>query len=226
MAIELIAKIKQKNNGNFFLVDAADIEIEGQALTTYLENFSTNNNSIQTALEGINTKITAAEGKITTLESTVSGHTTTIGQLQTTIAGLPKINDTSATATSLYSSSKVEDLITTAKQAVKDDLLGGAGSAYDTLKELADLIQTNQSAIDALESIAAGHIRFDQAQSLTDEQKTQARGNIGALGSGDLTSINGSISTLQSDLSALKTSLGTIDTNYVAIFEAALQESA
>lgn len=28
MAIELIAKIKQKNNGNFFLVDAADIEMK------------------------------------------------------------------------------------------------------------------------------------------------------------------------------------------------------
>lgn len=226
MAIELIAKIKQKNNGNFFLVDAADIEIEGQALTIYLENFSTNNDSIQTALEGINTKITAAEGKITTLESTVGGHTATIGELQSTIAGLPKINDTSATATSLYSSSKVEDLITAAKQTVKNDLLGGAGSAYDTLKELADLIQTNQSAIDALESIAAGHVRFDQAQTLTDGQKTQARQNIGALGSADLTSINGSINTLQSDLGALKTSLGTIDTDYVAIFEAALQESA
>ena len=101
-------------------------------------------------------------------------------------------------------------------------MLGGAGSAYDTLKELADLIQTNQSAIEALESIAAGHVRFDQAQSLNETQKTQARTNIGALGSGDLTSINGSISTLQSDLGALKTSLGTIDTDYVAIFEAAL----
>lgn len=126
----------------------------------------------------------------------------------------------------MYSSSKVEDLITAAKQAVKNDLLGGAGSAYDTLQELATLIQTNQSAIDALEAIAAGHVRFDQAQTLTDGQKTQARQNIGALGSGDLTSINGSISTLQSDLGALKTSLGTIDTDYVAIFEAALQESA
>lgn len=174
----------------------------------------------------IHTKTTVAEGKITILESTVGGHTTTIGELQTTVASLPKINNTSATATSLYSSSKVEDLITAAKQAVKNDLLGGAGTAYDTLKELADLIQTNQSAIDALESIAAGHVRFDQAQTLTEEQKTQARENIGALGSADLTSINQSVSTLQTDLSALETSLGTIDTDYVAIFEAALQESA
>ena len=33
MAIELIAKIKQKNNGTFYLVDAEDIEYNGKALT-------------------------------------------------------------------------------------------------------------------------------------------------------------------------------------------------
>ena len=36
MAIELIAKIKQKNNGDFFLVDAADVELNGKPITEYL----------------------------------------------------------------------------------------------------------------------------------------------------------------------------------------------
>ena len=39
---------------------------------------------------------------------------------------------------------------------VKDDLLNGAGAAYDTLKELGDLIDENKDAIDALEEIASG----------------------------------------------------------------------
>lgn len=39
---------------------------------------------------------------------------------------------------------------------VKNELLNGAGGAYDTLKELGDLIDTNTDAIDALEQIAAG----------------------------------------------------------------------
>lgn len=44
MAIELISKIKQKNSGQFFLVDAADIDIksggDGSAYPdTSLENF-------------------------------------------------------------------------------------------------------------------------------------------------------------------------------------------
>ena len=39
---------------------------------------------------------------------------------------------------------------------VKNDLLNGAGDAYDTLKELGDLIDVNVDAIEALETVAAG----------------------------------------------------------------------
>ena len=39
---------------------------------------------------------------------------------------------------------------------VKNELLNGAGTAYDTLKELGDLITDNQEAIDVLEDVAAG----------------------------------------------------------------------
>lgn len=39
---------------------------------------------------------------------------------------------------------------------VKDDLLNGAGAAYDTLKELGDLIDENHDAIAALEIVATG----------------------------------------------------------------------
>ena len=37
--------------------------------------------------------------------------------------------------------------ITSATSALKNDLLNGAGDAYDTLKELGDLIDDNQDAI-------------------------------------------------------------------------------
>lgn len=39
---------------------------------------------------------------------------------------------------------------------IKNDLLNGAGEAYDTLKELGDLIDTNVNAIEALETVASG----------------------------------------------------------------------
>ena len=43
-----------------------------------------------------------------------------------------------------------------AAATVKSDLLNGAGTAYDTLKELGDLIDDNTDAISALETVASG----------------------------------------------------------------------
>lgn len=92
--------------------------------------------------------------------------------------------------------------------SIKDDLLNGAGDAYDTLKELGELIDENTDALEALEVIAtnkadASHNHDDKyyteteidaklsnintsvdavlytEQTLTEEQKTQARENIG-----------------------------------------------
>lgn len=58
-----------------------------------------------------------------------------------------------AAASALASAQSYAD---SAATTVKNDLLNGAGAAYDTLKELGDLIDDNADAIDALETIAAG----------------------------------------------------------------------
>ncbi|MFR7882227.1 MAG: hypothetical protein ACLU5J_12750 [Christensenellales bacterium] len=88
---------------------------------------------------------------------------------------------TTVSTNTVYSSSKVASEITKVKQEVKDDLLGGAGTAYDTLNELAELIESNQDSITALQKLAAGHVKYDNAQELTDAQKKQARDNINAV---------------------------------------------
>lgn len=49
-----------------------------------------------------------------------------------------------------------KEYVDEAINSTKDDLLNGAGEAYDTLKELADLIDENHDAIDVLETVAAG----------------------------------------------------------------------
>lgn len=43
----------------------------------------------------------------------------------------------------------------TVGESIKNDLLNGASEAYNTLKELGDLIDENVDAIDALETVAA-----------------------------------------------------------------------
>lgn len=120
-----------------------------------------------TAAEALTQRVAANEGAITNLQSEV--------------AKKVEIDDAQASATKTYSSQKVDSQITAAKQSVKNDLLCGAGEAYDTLKELADALVTNKDAITALQQIAKGHVQFDKAQALNDDQKKQARANIGAL---------------------------------------------
>ena len=116
-------------------------------------------------------------------------------QLQTAIDAKAAIDDANAkSTTTAYSAKKVEDLLVALKQAVKNELLGGAGEAVDTLKELADLISTNKDAITALQTIANGHVRFDASQTLKEEQKTQARTNIDAVSSAQLSAkLNGTV---------------------------------
>ena len=69
-----------------------------------------------------------------------------------------------------------------AVKAVKDDLLNGAGSAYDTLKELGDLIDDNTDAIDAFELVASSkadkdHTHPGQEEFADSEPSGQAVGD-------------------------------------------------
>lgn len=62
--------------------------------------------------------------------------------------------DAKGSANSALDSAKV--YADNAASKIKNDLLNGAGTAYDTLKELGDLIDDNTDAIDALEAVASG----------------------------------------------------------------------
>lgn len=217
------------------------------SLVGALNEVRTAANSLSSSVNSLSTRMTAAEGTANTNKSDVAGLKLSVSTLQSSLSKLEgevsaiqglvesqtNINDSLASSTTTYSSSKIESVVTEAKQAVKNDLLGGAGAAYDTLKELADLIQTNASAIGSLKAIAAGHVRFDQAQSLGDPQKQQARTNIGAAAASDLTKLQGTVTTVQStanqaasDIASLETAVGNTGTDFVAAFETALEASA
>lgn len=55
-----------------------------------------------------------------------------------------------------------------AAATVKNDLLNNAGAAYDTLKELGDLIDDNKDAIDALEEIASSKANATHSHAIAD----------------------------------------------------------
>lgn len=197
----------------------------------------------QTTLNAYGTRLTAVEGKASTNATNIATNLASIKTLQTSLAtaqaditslkekieDFTQIDDTAAATDKTYSSSKIASEITAAKQAVKDDLLGGAGAAYDTLKELADLITTNQDAIKALQDLAAGHVKFDAAQSLSDAQKKQARDNIGAADAATVTSQGTRLTAVEAkatqnatDIATLKTNVGDTSADLVSAFETAL----
>ena len=67
-----------------------------------------------------------------------------------------------------------DSVATTAANTVKNDLLNGAGAAYDTLKELGDLIVDNKDAIDALEEIASGKANATHTHAIADVSGLQS----------------------------------------------------
>lgn len=182
-----------------------------ESLVKAINSLKTNFDNAMLAINANSADIDAAEAAITALQERLN-----------TI-----INDTTASTTTVYSSSKVDSEITKAKQEVKNDLLGGAGTAYDTLNELAELIESNQDAITALQNLAAGHVKYDDAQELTDAQKKQARDNINAVSQDeiDFSAIEATIASNKSEVDTLKADIGDLNTNFVTTFEAELNNT-
>ena len=88
-----------------------------------------------------------------------------------------------------------------------------------------DLIDTDSyTLVEWGELIPADSVvRFDTSQSLTTPQKQQARDNIAALGSGDLSTIEGELTTIGTRLDALE---GELSTNEKAAIHGAASPSA
>lgn len=115
--------------------------------------------------------------------------------------GNAAIDDTSpASASTVYSSQKTEQLVNAAKeevkQSVKTEILDGAEDAYDTLKEVGNYIKEDKSGAAAMAEQIGKRLRIDEAQMLTPEQKTAVENTL---------------------------NLGDTDTDFAARFEQALQ---
>ena len=133
---------------------------------------------------------------------------------------------------------EVAQQIADAKTALKNEILGGASSAYDTLKEIEEFLKSNDSVVGALQALKI--VKYDAPQELTTEEKAQARSNIGAADATTVADQGTRLSTAESSISDHGTRLGTVETDldnleasigdmtdvdFVATFEAALAES-
>lgn len=93
---------------------------------------------------------------------------------------------------------------------LKNEILGGASSAFDTLAELQQIIEQNQEGIRVLESLAAGHVRFDRLQNLNANEKAIGRQNLDAVSKAELEAAVNAVIPMTPTVSVQKT--GTVTT--------------
>lgn len=116
---------------------------------------------------------------------------TKLTSVESRIESLNIINDESSSGSTVYSSNKVSTLIT----QVKEELLGGASEAYDTLKEIEEYITTDKSGASAMTLALSQRLKINEVHILLPEE----------------------LSNIQESLK-----LGNTDTDFVAVFNRAL----
>lgn len=155
--------------------------------------------------------LTAAQGTLTSLNTTTkTSLVAAINELLVLIGSAgASIDDGAGNGNTgvTWSADKIFDSIEAAKATIKGEILGGAGTALDTLNELAAALGNDPSFATTIATSVANRVRYDTAQTLTSPQQAQARSNIAAAAA--------------SDVSALATGLGAYDRDYVADYTAA-----
>ena len=98
-----------------------------------------------------------------------------------------------------------DTVATNAANAIKSDLLNGAEAAYDTLKELGDLINENVDAIEALEAVASG--KADAVHDHDDRYYTESEidDKVSTINASITTSLNTAKSYSDTNLNTAKT---------------------
>ncbi|MFN3930854.1 MAG: hypothetical protein ACK4JY_03810 [Brevundimonas sp.] len=176
----------------------ATLQVRLQDLATRV---ATETKSIRTLLNG------NAASNVALITTAKGNLVAAINELKTEVDALAAsagatINDASTVSTTqTYSITKILAEIADARAAVKAEILGGAGAAYDTLKELEDLFASSSADLTSITTALGNRLRFDAAQALTAPQKVQVNANAGSLSLVDA---------------------GNPDTNLVTVFEAGL----
>ena len=173
------------------------------SLSTNVSNLATR---IATEIKALRTLINGNAVDLSALTTTAKSNlVAAINEIDANSGSSVAINDATTALDSVWSSSKTNGEISTAVNT----LVGGAGTALDTLNELALARGSDPNFATTMTTALGNRVRVDvDTQGLNATQQLNARTNIQAVG-------------LQAfiDYSA---SVGPVDTNYVAVFNAGL----
>jgi hypothetical protein len=133
------------------------------AVATDIKNLTTNQGSLPTLTTTAKGSLVAA---LNELKASIDAASSALGA---------QIDDAATVANKTWSSSKINTSIGAAINA----LLDNAPAAFDTLKELADQMASDQTALNAITTALGVRVRADAAQAFTVPQQKQAAANIG-----------------------------------------------
>lgn len=173
-------------------------------MTTHVERIIALIQSVGPDIKSLTTSI----GNLSTLSTTAKlSLVAAINELAATVSQTVTIDDTLGlgATTTTWSADKIHTTIELAKQAVKDQLLDGAGAAFDTLKEFQEAINNDPTFATTVLDALSKRVRVDDAQVFTDPEKAQGRSNIGAASAADLTALTLALGDLNTDLVAIYT---------------------
>ena len=136
---------------------------------------------ITTLLKQVNTTLKGNQGDLTKLSTAdKTSLVNALNELKSTIDNNKSaINDSQTTTANTWSATKVSNEITKAIT----NLINGADTSSDTLKELADKIT-------ALAQTDNGVVSANKAQTFNEQQKAQARTNIDVYSKAEIGDIN------------------------------------
>ena len=114
-------------------------------------------NSVGTDIKNLTAKI----GNLANLQTTdKSSLVSAINEIKDS-AGT-NIDDVNASTTTTFSGTAIREKITAAKTEVKNEILGGASPAYDTLQEIQGFIENDSSATAALVTAVADRVEYSE----------------------------------------------------------------
>jgi hypothetical protein len=143
------------------------------SLVSNLQNFATR---VATEIKGVRTLVNGNASDLTALTTTnKSNLVAALNEIKGSItAAGAQINDTTASATTVYSSTKTNSAISTAVSG----LVSSSPATLDTLKELADAIGDDPNYAATTATALGNRLRLDAAQTLTAGQQTQGQSNL------------------------------------------------
>jgi hypothetical protein len=235
-----------KNNGSTGTITTQDTDTKvTNTLATTTKAYVTGTTSATTGTgtqvfdTGVYLDTIAGQLVATTFKGALDGNAKTATSATSATSATKATQDGSGnTITSTYetksaASAKLTEAKTYADTAVanvKNDLLNGAGAAYDTLKELGDLIDVNVDAIEALEIVASGkadknHSHSDATTSASGFMSASDKSKLNGIATGaNKTTVDSSLSTSSTNpvqnkviATALNTATTTIATNTSSI---------